>query len=232
MKRRFNNPARLMLEIFVFALICGTGSAFAACWAGSDIGGGQCRDFLTSGTSWSVPNDWNDSNNRIETIGGGGESGSELDGGGAGGGGGYSSTENINLPEGTSVTYAIGSGGVAGTPGNSTNGGNTYFCNSTSNCASLAGTAVVVGAEGGKTISSASIGGAGGAAANGKAVGDNPLKFSGGKGGNGGPSNNDGGGGGGGAGGPDNDGTGATGRGQAVTAMTTLLPEEAGQEET
>lgn len=44
--------------------------------------------FLTSGTSWTVPSDWDSSNNTIEVIGGGGggRDGSEA-GNNAGGGG-------------------------------------------------------------------------------------------------------------------------------------------------
>ena len=52
--------------------------------------------FLTSGTSWTVPSDWNSSNNSIEVIGGGG-GGGRADNAppgnsrGAGGGGGLHS---------------------------------------------------------------------------------------------------------------------------------------------
>jgi hypothetical protein len=35
-------------------------------------GGSPVTIFITSGTSWSVPSDWNNSNNTIEGIGGGG----------------------------------------------------------------------------------------------------------------------------------------------------------------
>jgi hypothetical protein len=47
----------------------------------------ECIVFLTSGTSWTVPNDWNSSNNTIGVIGGGG-SGAGTNGGTNGGGGG------------------------------------------------------------------------------------------------------------------------------------------------
>ena len=42
---------------------------------------------LTSGTSWTVPDDWSD-NNKIEVIGGGGGGDSDTGGNGGGGGGG------------------------------------------------------------------------------------------------------------------------------------------------
>ena len=115
--------------------------------------------FLTSSTSWTVPGDWNSTNNTIEVIGGGGN-GSVLGGGypgGGGGGGAYSKKSNVALTSGSTVTYAVG----AAT-------GDTYFCNSTSNCASIAGTAVVAGAKGGTTASAGPGNhGVGGAAASG-----------------------------------------------------------------
>lgn len=155
---------------------------------------------LNSGTTWSVPADWNSSNNKIECIGGGGRGAK-----GGGGGGGYSKAVNVTLTPSTSVTYAIGLGGSSV---NGNNGGNTYFCNSTTNCASIAGTAVVVGAEGGLGASAAT-GGAGGTTTT--AVGS--TKVAGGTGGN--DTGGDAGGGGGGAGGPNgagkNGGNGAGG---------------------
>lgn len=68
---------------------------------------GTCTVILTSGTSWTVPTDWNSTNNTIEVI---------------GGGGGYSKITNLSLTVGASITYQIGSGGAA-----STAGGNTWF---------------------------------------------------------------------------------------------------------
>lgn len=125
--------------------------------------------FLTSGTSYAIPADWNNSMNSIEVIGGG--AGGAGNGGGGGGGGAYSKAVNVTL-SGT-VGYAVGAGG-----GSNTSGGDTYFCNSTSNCASIAGTAVVAGAKGGVS-SGTTAGGAGGASASG--VGS--TKYSGGNGG-------------------------------------------------
>ena len=84
--------------------------------------------FLTTGSSWTVPSDWNDGNNTIEVIGGGGGGGGGVsgDGGGGGGGGEYRKATNITLTPGTSVPYSIGTaggGGAASTAG--TAGGNT-----------------------------------------------------------------------------------------------------------
>lgn len=165
------------------------------------IAAGTTTTFLTSGTSWTVPSDWNSSNNTIEVIGGGGDGviGSGNNGGGGGGGGAYSKSVNVSLTAGASVTYAVG--GIAG---------DTYFCNSTSNCASIAGTAVVAGAKGGATAS-AGTGGAGGAAASGVASGTGSIKNSGGTGANGVGTFCNAGGGGGGAAGSTGNGNGGSG---------------------
>src|SRR3989344_7007658 len=71
--------------------------------------------FLTSGTSWTVPSDWNSSNNTIEVIGGGGagESHDGSTGAGAGGGGAYSKVSNVSLSAGAGITYSVGAGGVS-----------------------------------------------------------------------------------------------------------------------
>ncbi len=153
-------------------------------------GGSPVTVFLTSGTSWTVPADWNSSNNTIEVIGGGG-AGEDTNGGGA-----YSKATNVTLTPSSSVAYAVGAGGAV----SSGNGGDTYFCNSASNCASIAGTAVIGGAKGGAG-STGTNGGAGGAAASGIGA----VKYSGGSGGNGNVDSETGGGGGG-AGGPNGNG--------------------------
>src|SRR5437016_5757320 len=91
----------------------------------------------TTLTTFVVPSDWNSSNTSIETFGGGAGGTSASDGGGwggGGGGGGYSKATNVSLTAGATVSYAIGTGGAT-----STAGSDSYFCNSTSNCASIAG---------------------------------------------------------------------------------------------
>ncbi|HYD92893.1 MAG TPA: hypothetical protein VEB18_00310 [Candidatus Paceibacterota bacterium] len=160
----------------------------------------------TTTTTWQVPYDWDASNNSIEVIGGGGSGKSGCVsaancGGGGGGGGGYSKVTNVSLPPGQTVTISVG---VRGT-GDGTSGGDTYLCNSTSNCSSISDSAVVVGAKGGAggtdpgSGTALGGGGAGGAAASGVGT----VKYSGGNGGN---RNAGAGGGGGGSGGPNGDG--------------------------
>jgi hypothetical protein len=85
---------------------------------------------LTSGTTFTVPVDWNNSNNTIHLFGGGGGGSGPIyvattsfSGGAGGGGGGYRSLTNQTYSG--SVTYAIGaagSGAAGGTSGTSTGG--------------------------------------------------------------------------------------------------------------
>lgn len=99
--------------------------------------------FLTSGTSFTVPADWNNTNT-IEVIGagGGGQSGAGSVGGIGGGGGGYSRINNLTLTPGSVVTYQIGVGGAGGIDGVAkagADGTDTFFngsiCLSSSVCA-------------------------------------------------------------------------------------------------
>ena len=107
--------------------------------------------FIISGTSWTVPLDWNSANNSIETIGGGGggQSANPDFAGSGGGGGGYSKISNLSLSGGGSITVQVG---AAGSPNSA--GGDTYF-----NGINLAASSV--GAKGGAAGSNAS-GGTGG----------------------------------------------------------------------
>ena len=141
----------------------------------------------TASTTWVVPSDWNSASNTIEVVGGGGGRGNNSSGAGGGGGGAYSKATNVTLTAGGTVTIAVGTGGAA-----TVAGGDTFVCNATANCASIAGTAVVAGAKGGSGGSGAT-GGAGGATST--AVG--AVKNSGGTGGTGGAVGPSGGGGGG-----------------------------------
>lgn len=175
--------AAALLQVFVLIAYFIPSSAFAiTCGAGTDIGGGQCRVFLTSGTSWTVPGDWNNSSNTIEAIGAGGNGyGYILCNAGGGGGGAYALTTNTTL-SGT-VSYQVGTAG--GTTGSGTSPtANTWFKD---------GSTLV--AAGGATPSGLTSGGTGGTTAN--SVGTTLYQ-----GGTGGSSqNNVGNGGGGGAGG-------------------------------
>ncbi|HVY72678.1 MAG TPA: hypothetical protein VG984_01315 [Candidatus Paceibacterota bacterium] len=153
----------------------GGGSAFTGSFGQS----AQKVVYLTSGSSWTVPNDWS-SINSIEVIGGGGGGASGPITAG-GGGGAYSKISNAPLTPNASIAYSVGSGG----PG-SVGGGDTYFNGGTCSTSSVC-------AKGGGAGSGAS-GGAGGAASGGIGT----IKYSGGVGGPG----STGSGGGGGAAGP------------------------------
>lgn len=147
--------------------------------------------FIISGTSWTVPTDWNSASNTIEVIGGGagGATGAlaagKFKGGGGGGGGAYAKISNLSLTGGNNVTIQVGSGGAS-----DTNGTATWFNGATCAGASVCG-------DFGLTGVSQGAGGAGGSTAN--SVGT--TKFAGGSGGAASSANNtNGGGGGGGAG--------------------------------
>jgi hypothetical protein len=71
---------------------------------------------LTSGTSWTVPADWNPAANTIEAIGGGAAGGATVGGAGAD----YAKVSNQSLSG--SITIAIGAAGTSGG-----NGGDTTF---------------------------------------------------------------------------------------------------------
>ena len=97
---------------------------------------------LTSGTTWTVPANWNASlPNFVYMFGGGGGgssyalSGSTVVGGAGGGGGGFTLVQNYSTTAGSSVTYSIGAAGTAGTAGGTLStggtGGNTTFASGT-----------------------------------------------------------------------------------------------------
>ena len=147
--------------------------------------------FLTSGSTWTVPSDFNPSNNKIEAIGGGGGSGSAWPSGGSGGGGGaYTKLTNFFVSPGAVVNINIGTG--AATP--TANGGDTWLNTLTASAPTSSTTGLL--AKGG-SFSSTTTGGLGGQAS--QCI-PSAAAFSGGNGGNGGV--NGAGGGGGGAGGP------------------------------
>ena len=151
-KRAWCILAVLLALPFVFffphsthALTCGTGSSGITFY---DNGDGTCVGFLTTpgAGTFTVPTDWNSSNNSIEVIGGGGGGdGLTLPGSGAA----YSKRTNLSI-SGT-VGYSVGAAGAAGTSGNqdATNGGNTWLCNSTTNCTSAVDSAAIIGVSGG-----------------------------------------------------------------------------------
>lgn len=167
--------------------------------------------YLTSPTgsnqTYTVPADWNNSNNNIQVIGAGGSGGNAKPVSGTrygtgGGGGGYSVINNTTLTQGASVTYQIGTNGTAVTrtttgTTNGNAGGATWFGAATQvastvaanggggGVAALSGTAAggvgasTTGAIGATTYA----GGSGGAQITASAV----IAFSSGGGGAGGP---------------------------------------------
>lgn len=124
--------------------------------------------FIISGKSWTVPADWNSSDNTVETIGagGGGQRANASYTGSGGGGGAYSKTTNLSLTAGSNITIQIGAGGTTGSAG-----GDTWFNGSTLATSSVA----VKGGDGGADNAR----GAGGDAASGIGT----VTYSGGKGG-------------------------------------------------
>lgn len=137
--------------------------------------------FITTGTTWTVPSDWNSANNTIEVIGGGGGGGGGKTGAGAGSGSGggagaYAKISNLTLTAGGSVTIQVGASGAGGAAGsNGTAGTATFFNGATCTGAS------VCGANGSNGLTTSATGGAGGTTAN--SVGT--TKFAGGNGGGG-----------------------------------------------
>lgn len=110
----------------------------------------------TSATTWTVPSDWNNSNNKIEVLsaGGGGTNATPSHVGVTGGSAAYSASTNLTLTPGSTVGIKVGAGGVHG--GSSTGGGDTYICSdNTGNCSDSAttggtfGSSVIVAAHGG-----------------------------------------------------------------------------------
>ena len=110
--RRVTNNHASGLPLFVPTKTATEWSAFY----GSTVPGvsvGPCtlpRQYiiLASGTSWTVPSDWNSADNTVHAVGGGGggigTSSGLWGGGGGGGGGAYSATSNLALTPGASVS--------------------------------------------------------------------------------------------------------------------------------
>jgi len=194
--------------------------AFTCAAAGfTDIGGGVCRGFITTtgAGTFTIPSDWTNIN-QIQVIGGGGAGGLQATDASAGGGGGaYSTVSNLTGLTGN-IDLSVGVGGTPSATQSVTNGGDTWFGNTTCTTAQVC-------AGGGVGALDESPAGTGGVAAQGTAdTGSN-----GGAGGTSGTAADDGGGGGGGAGGPggvggnggaasDNGGAGGGGAGKATPA--------------
>lgn len=167
--------------------------------------------FLTSGTTWTAPPDFDPNNNTIECWGGGGGGGTG-NGGQGGGGGAYSRIVNAQISPGTVLSIGIGAGGAGGAAGvgaNGSSGGNTFIAGyiqanggtggrrlgqpaaAGGQAAEGVGTVRYSGGNGGLSINSGFAGGAaggGGAGAAGNGFnGANLNGDNGGRGGDGGP---------------------------------------------
>ena len=146
-----------------------TDSSTAYSVASGGGGGSPITIVLTSGTSWTVPANWNNANNTIELIGAGagGASGGSANGGviGAGGGGGkYGKKTNVTLAPGTAVVIQVGRGGSAGVGNdvNGTAGGDTIFNSAATTVAGCSGSAICVQGGQAPTGTTFTVGGAGG----------------------------------------------------------------------
>jgi hypothetical protein len=153
--------------------------------------------FLTTGTSWTVPADFNPSNNTIEAIGGGadGVDGSGTAGGLGGRGGCYAKISNFNPGVSTSISYQIGVHG-GGTGAGTTPTSNTWFndgatlvaCGGVINTTNSIGDVRFAGGNRGTGLTNGGGGGGGGAAGP-NGAGGNATNASGNNGGNGGIGN-------------------------------------------
>lgn len=125
--------------------------------------------FLISGTTWTVPNDWNSLNNSIEAIGGGaaGGNGTDSSAGGGGGGGEYRKITNITLTPGAICNIQIGAGGATlhanGTASWLANPSNTIIIQANPGIGAFANSQGGTGGSGGTGAAANNSGGFGGA---------------------------------------------------------------------
>lgn len=132
---------------------------------------------VTSGTSFTVPIDFNPTNNSIIVIGAGGGGSRKANGGiggNGGGGGGLSRSTNVNLTPGGIVYISVGSGGYGGNTGTSNAGAtggdswlNWHTANSTSVNAAPDANSKGLLAKGGEQGGTSGTAGSGGSAASG-----------------------------------------------------------------
>lgn len=173
-------------------------------------------DTFTATGSWVAPAGVTSVTAEVWAAGGGGGHGSSGGAEAGGAGGGAYSLKTFSVTPGSSYSYVVGTGGAGGVVfgADGQNGGDSWVCNATINCATIGGSAVQAGSKGGVGVTG-SGGGAqiGGSAASG--FGD--TKFSGGTGANG--SGGAGGGGGGGAGSTGNGGNAVTTTGGTGTSI-------------
>src|SRR5262249_13608905 len=85
---------------------------------------------LTSGTSYTMPNDWNNADNNIQCLGGAGGAGFSTANGATntgGGGGEWRKATNLTYTTGANITIQIGAGGSGSSGTGQTDGGDTLF---------------------------------------------------------------------------------------------------------
>lgn len=71
------------------------------------VSAGTKQIILTSGTNWTVPSDWNNSNNKIECVAAGAAGGTY-----GGGGGAYARKNNLALTPGANISVQVGTPGT------------------------------------------------------------------------------------------------------------------------
>jgi hypothetical protein len=134
--------------------------------------------YINSGSSFTVPSDWDNSNNAVHIYGaGGGSSGGRVIsasgnrlGSAGGGGGGYTQVLNFTTTPGGSISYSIGAGGSAGAANsNGSAGGSTTFASiyaaNGGGGSTITNTASTPGVAGTGATANGGIGGTGGGAA-------------------------------------------------------------------
>lgn len=152
-KSRKIKPKKILKSTLVFLLVTSwllTG--YPGFWL-SPVEAATTTVFITSTsqTSWTVPNDWTNTNT-IELIGGGGGGATGSNSGAGGGGGGaYAKITNLSLTPGSSVTIKVGAGGVRDS---AVEAGDTWFNGST-----CAGASVCADAGMGTSNATAGAGG-------------------------------------------------------------------------
>jgi hypothetical protein len=138
--------------------------------------------YITSGTSFTLPADWNPANNTVECY-GAGAPGTATGGynNTGGGGGAWAQVSNLNISASTAVNIQIGSTGSADTWFNATSVANAVSNGTSVSCAAKGSSSSAGGAASSSCGTSKNNGGGGGA-------GNGGLTFGGGGGGAGGPS--------------------------------------------
>ena len=148
---------KLGLLLFAISVSCGFFFSPPVSFV-TNTGCSEPRQYLTTVGAGTWTNTTSCTEFTIEVIagGGGGAAGTNASrGGSGGGGGGYSKITGVTIAGSATVGYSVGSAGVDGSSSGAsgTDGGDSWFCDDTANCATSAGTAVVVAAAGGVGLS-------------------------------------------------------------------------------